>query len=145
MADRRKTYTDQEKAEALKLYETDGPTAVQKAMGINKGTVSRWAKERGIATVATSKTAAATEAASIDAAATRQLVATKTISAADKAVSAILRRLDTEADDLPMKELATVLGILSDKHAVITRMDSDANEHSAVDDWIAHMIGNGDA
>lgn len=141
MADRRKTYTDAEKAEALKLYETEGPSAVEKQLGIPKGTVTRWAKAQGIKTVSSPKTAAATQAASIDAAAIRQGVASKSISAADKAVTAILTRLDTEAYKLPMKDLATVLGILTDKHAVIVRMDAGVENHNAVDAWLDHIMG----
>ncbi|WP_087483985.1 hypothetical protein [Brachybacterium massiliense] len=144
MADRR-TYTPAEKAEALKLYEEQGPTAASEQTGIPKGTIASWAMRAGLQTDRTPKTAAATQAASVDAASVRQGVASKSISAADKAVTAILDRLDTEAHEMPLKELATVLGILSDKHAVITRMDADANEHSAVDEWIAHMIGGGDS
>lgn len=140
MADRR-TYTDQEKADALKLYETEGPTAVEKQLGIPKNTVAGWAKTAGVRTVRSPKTEAATQAASIDAASVRQGVASKSISAADKAVSAILDRLDTEAHELPLKDLATVLGILTDKHAVIVRMDAGTESHNAVDAWLDHILG----
>lgn len=58
----RRSYTDAEKAEALALYETDGPTAVQQAMGIPKGTVTRWAQAAGVATVSNERNAAAVEA-----------------------------------------------------------------------------------
>ena len=141
MADRRKVYTNTEKADALKLYETEGPTAVEKQLGIPKNTVAGWAKAAGVRTVRSPKTAAATQAASIDAAAIRQGVASKSISAADKAVTAILTRLDAEAYELPMKDLATVLGILTDKHAVIVRMDAGVENHNAVDAWLDHIMG----
>ena len=142
MADRRKVYTNTEKADALKLYETEGPTAVEKQLGIPKNTVAGWAKAAGVRTVRSPKTEAATQAASIDAASVRQGVASKSISAADKAVSAILNRLDTEAHELPLKDLATVLGILTDKHAVIVRMDAGTESHNAVDAWLNHILGH---
>lgn len=142
MADRRKTYTEEQRREALALYETEGTTAASKATGIPKSTIDDWARQAGIRTVRNAKTGAATEAAAVDAASIRQGVASKSISAADKAVSAILDRLDTEAHELPLKDLATVLGILTDKHAVIVRMDAGTESHNAVDAWLDHILGN---
>ena len=141
MADRRKTYTEEQKREALTLYETHGPTAAAEQTGIPKGTIASWAMREGLQTDRTPKTAAATEAAAVDAASIRQGVASKSISAADKAVSAILDRLDTEAHEMPIKDLATVLGILTDKHAVIVRMDAGTESHNAVEAWLDHILG----
>jgi hypothetical protein len=64
-------YTQAQKDEALALYETHGPTAVEKQLGIPKGTVTRWAKETGVETVSVSTTRAGTEAASVYAKARR--------------------------------------------------------------------------
>ena len=58
-------YTQEQRDEALALYRTDGPTAVEKKLGIPKGTVTRWAKETGVETVSVSTTRAGTEAASV--------------------------------------------------------------------------------
>jgi len=58
-------YTKAQRDEALALYHTDGPTAVEKKLGIPKGTVTRWAKETGVETVSVSTTRAGTEAASV--------------------------------------------------------------------------------
>ena len=69
-------YTPEQRAEALDLYRTDGPTAVEKKLGIPKGTVTRWAKETGVETVSVSTTRAGTEAASVYAKARRQELAT---------------------------------------------------------------------
>jgi len=57
-------YTQEQRDEALALYHTDGPTAVEKKLGIPKGTVTRWAKETGVETVSVSIAHAGTEAAS---------------------------------------------------------------------------------
>jgi len=46
----RRTYTDEEKAEALAIYQEHGPTAAQDALGIPKGTVTKWAKQAGVKT-----------------------------------------------------------------------------------------------
>lgn len=64
-------YSQAQKDEALALYHTDGPTAVEKKLGIPKGTVTRWAKETGVETVSVSSTRAGTEAASVYAKARR--------------------------------------------------------------------------
>ena len=64
-------YTQEQRDEALALYHTDGPTAVEKKLGIPKGTVTRWAKETGVETVSVSVTRAGTEAASVYAKARR--------------------------------------------------------------------------
>lgn len=65
-------YTESQKAEALDLYRDEGPTAVQKTLGIPKGTVTRWAKEQGIETVSVERTRAGTEAAAVYSKARRQ-------------------------------------------------------------------------
>lgn len=56
-------YTDAEKAEAVDLYVTDGPTAVQAQLRIPKGTVTKWAQAAGVETVSIEKTRSAVEAA----------------------------------------------------------------------------------
>lgn len=144
MADRRKTYTDTEKAEALRMYEEEGPSAVQKNLGIPKNTVAGWAKRTGVRTVRTAKTAAATEAASIDAAAIRQDIATGTAETARAARTELARRLEEDPTSIPTRDLTTLFGVLVDKHIALTRLDAVENDHSAVDAWIEHMIG-GDA
>lgn len=139
MADRR-SYSETEKTEALALYETEGPAAVERKFGIPKGTVSYWATKANVRTVRTPKTAAATEASSVDAAAVRQLVASTTITSARKAGDEILRRLEESAEEIPARDLTTMFGVLIDKHIALVRLDAVENDHSAVDAWIEHMI-----
>lgn len=61
------TYTDEQKAEALRIYVEQGPTAASQAIGANKGTITRWAKNAGLRTNVTPNTQAATAAASAQA------------------------------------------------------------------------------
>lgn len=68
-------YTQAQKDEALALYETNGPTAVEKTLGIPKATVTGWAKSNGVRTVRTERTREATEARSVDLKARRQELA----------------------------------------------------------------------
>ena len=65
-------YTDSQRAAALALYETHGPTAVQKKLGISKATVTGWAKAAGTRTVRNEATREATEARVVDLKARRQ-------------------------------------------------------------------------
>lgn len=68
----RRTYTADQKTAALNMYREQGPTAVQKNLGIPKATVTKWAKAGGIPTVHTARTREATEARSVDLKARRQ-------------------------------------------------------------------------
>ena len=70
-----KTYTQAQRAEAIALYHTEGPTAVEKKLGILKGTVTKWAKAEGVETVSVANTRAGTEAASVYAKSRRQELA----------------------------------------------------------------------
>lgn len=68
-------YTQEQKDAALALYETHGPTAVEKQLSIPKATVTGWAKANGVRTVRTERTREATEARSVDLKARRQELA----------------------------------------------------------------------
>ena len=59
-------YTDSQRAEALALYETHGPTADQKQRSISKATVTGWAKAAGTRTVRNKAMREATEAPVVD-------------------------------------------------------------------------------
>jgi transposase-like protein len=59
-------YTPEQRAEALALYETHGPSAVTARFGIPKTTVASWAKNAGVRTVRTEATRAAVEAKVVD-------------------------------------------------------------------------------
>lgn len=140
----KRSYTEEERQTALKLYESDGPSAVTEQLGIPKQTVAHWAKQSGIRTVRTQKTHEASEAISADNKVLRATIASKTLSAADKASDLILKKLESiekmDADE-GMKDLATVLGILVDKHGALVKMDQSNENHSAVDSWLEHITG----
>lgn len=101
----RRRYTDEQRAEALELYAEQGPTAVQAAMGIPKATVTNWAKAAGIGTVRNAKTAAATEARTLDLASRRVVLAEKLQTVAEVATERELQILAT-----PFPELRDVVG-----------------------------------
>ena len=134
-------YSDEAKREALHTFQNEGLAAAARASGATKTSIRRWAKAAGIVTEHSAKTAAATEAAQIDAAALRAATAGKSIKAADLIADLIIERLPIEGRDIPMKDLATVMGILADKHAVLIKMDQGNEEHAAVDAWLEHVMG----
>jgi transposase-like protein len=77
-------YTPEQRAEALALYETHGPTAVTDQLGIPKQTVQDWAKAAGVRTVRTARTREATEARAVDLKASRQELAALLLADAHK-------------------------------------------------------------
>lgn len=76
-------YTPEQRAAALALYETHGPTAVEKQLGIPKGTVTGWAKANGTRTVRTERTREAVEAVQVDNKLRRQRLVQKLYDRAD--------------------------------------------------------------
>lgn len=97
---KRRTYTNAERSAALTAYEEAGPTQAQKLTGINKGTITRWAKSHSLATVASEKTAKATEAARVNAALKREELRVLLL---DKAID-LLKRMDEEHIDFRGKD-----------------------------------------
>lgn len=62
----RRTYSEAKRQRALKIYESQGPTAVHRLMGIPTSTVERWAKKHGVRSIRNEKMAAAIEARKLD-------------------------------------------------------------------------------
>ncbi len=54
-------YKNQQKLEAVRIYESEGPSEASRQTGIAKATIGTWAKEAGVRTFAPQKTAEATE------------------------------------------------------------------------------------
>lgn len=100
----RRTYTPEQKAEALELYATDGPTAVQERLGIAKATVSDWARANGIRTVRNERTAEAVEAARVD----RELTREKLRDAMLAKALDLIGRMDEEHIDFRGKDAKRV-------------------------------------
>lgn len=121
----RRKYTDDEKAEAVELYETEGTTAASKKLGIPKNTIQGWARKAGVRTVRQSKTQAATDAARSDSAKTRALIEARSYEVADLASAEMIRRLTEEAALIESKDLTPMFGVSVDKGLAISRADSD--------------------
>ena len=156
MADRR-TYTDQEKAEALKLYETEGPTAVEKQLGIPKATVASWARRNGVHTVRNERTREATEAASLDARARRQRIVANQHRITELIQDHLIkgeegRGWDTlvraaggaEFSDslayVPARDRKDVLSALNSSSTIIARLDDQQTDHDDAKSVIGDLV-----
>lgn len=141
----RRTYTEEQKAEAVKLYEEHGTTAASKQTGIPKNTIQGWARKAGVRTVRQAKTAAATEAAKSDSAKTRALLEARSYQIADLASQEMIRRLTDEAPLIESKDLTPMFGVSLDKGLAIHRADSDngATEAKGLLVALAEQIGVG--
>lgn len=158
----RRAYTEDEKAEALKLYEEQGPGAVQKQLGIPKGTVGRWAKAAGVGTVRTENVRARVEAAQLDNAERRANLVKRLYGLAE--ASADLLEAPAEYQTILKGEMGierggrpgfvpaqdkqrelTAMGIAIDKAAMLEKFDNDngAREAKGLLVSLAEQIGVG--
>lgn len=110
----RRSYTDAEKATAIALYESEGPSAVQHQLGIPKATVSDWARANGVRTFGTERTEAATAAHEAAWAERRARMVDKIGRVAEKALDLADSCL-AEGTTSKAKDAATTMAILVDK------------------------------
>jgi len=132
-------YTEAQRAEALELFEAEGPTAVEKQLGIPKNTVAGWAKRAGTRTVRTAKTSAATEARVADTKAVRAMVASDALDVAKLATNIIMQRLQTDPDSINARDLGTLAGIFTDKHLALAKHDA-GNDTTATDSVVDQLL-----
>ena len=153
-----KTYTQAQKDAALALYETHGPTAVEKQLGIPKNTVAGWAKRSGTRTVRTETTRAAVEAKVVDGKLRRQNIVHRLYGQAEKTLDdlegaefrTILKAAggaDTE-DTLtfvPPNDRKTLVQTASSAMTAavnLEKVDADNGQSAAaVDQWLEMMTG----
>lgn len=62
----KRVYTNEQKTEALRIYEAEGTSAASKQTGIPKSTIDQWARKAGVRTVRTENVRARVEAAQLD-------------------------------------------------------------------------------
>ncbi|TSI11959.1 hypothetical protein [Brevibacterium aurantiacum] len=155
----RRVYTDEQREEALRLYETDGPSAASKATGISKGTISGWAKSAGVRTSGTQNVREANEAQSENFKARRNRIIGDLYGLAEDTVNllkepsqyqTILKgAMGVEGPEMPgfipaqdkQREI-TAVGIMLDKALTLESHDASTEEHTAVDAWLAHVMGD---
>lgn len=114
--------------------------AIAREMGCSSSTVSKICKELDLS-FDRSSTENATRAKVIDSKAVRAAIALDTLAATQDLTAVIRNRISRGLEDESFRDLATVLGILVDKHGVLVKMDQSSEEHSAVDEWLNHITG----
>lgn len=150
----RRRYTEEQKAEALKLYETHGPTAVQAQLDIPKGTVSRWAQAAGVGTVRNHRMREAVAAASLDAKARRQRIVENQMAITERLQAQTLAPRwktlvrgeggaeHTETlDYVPGRDAKDMLSALNSSSTIIARLDEQVTEHDDAKSVLADLIG----
>jgi len=137
-----RTYTEEQKHEALELYKTDGPTVVYQQLGIPKSTIDSWARAAGVRTVRNKKTEEATRAREVDSARLRAEASSFAIEGARAAFQKLYERI-TADDDISFKDLGIIGGILADKHLAFLQVDDDGGTQDTVSllDKLAEQIG----
>lgn len=151
-------YTAEQRTEALRIYEAEGPTAVKDQLGIPKQTVMSWAKKAGVRTVRTARTREATEARAVDLKASRQELTALLLEDAHRLRKQLWEpaRLvnfggkdNTLAEvtlDEPLfvdkKNILSAVGIAVDRVIKLEAVDKTGEESgAAVDKWLAMMTG----
>lgn len=154
----RRVYTDEQREEALRLYADDGLAAAHNATGIPKQTIQSWAKRSGVRTSATQNMREANEAQSENFKARRNRIIGDLYGLAEDSVKllkeptqyqTILKgSMGVEGPEMPgfvpaqdkQREI-TAVGIMLDKALTLESHDASTEEHTAVDAWLAHVMG----
>lgn len=142
----RRTYTEEERTEAVELYRQHGPAEASRRLGIAKGTITRWAQARGVETVSVANNEAAVEAARARAAGLREAIRLKLL---EKAHDALCRMDEPhkdfrgkDADEVwwdkapsgDVKNYATSAAILLDKYRLEVGESTSRSEVHTVDE-----------
>jgi transposase-like protein len=138
-----RSYTEEQKHEALELYKTDGPTVVYQRLGIPKSTINSWARAAGARTVRNKKTEDATRATEVDAAMLRAEASSFAVQGARAAFQKLYERISSDDGEISFKDLGIVAGILADKHLAFIQVDDDGGTQDTVSllDKLAEQIG----
>lgn len=126
---------------ALQIYVDHGPSEAERQTRIPKATIVANAKRNGLAPKQDKRTQAAIKSNSLKGEQRRTEVSKLAIAGSQKALKLIVHRLNTQGHDIPIRELGTIFGILTDKHIAISNANRGAETHSAVDAWLENMTG----
>jgi transposase-like protein len=110
----RRSFTDEQRAEALALYAEVGAAEAARRTGIAAGTIQSWASRSGVATACNERTAAAVEAAQQQWAQRRVAMVHEMGRVAAKALRVAENNLDAGSAN-KAKDAATTMAILVDK------------------------------
>lgn len=154
----RRVYTEDEKAEALRIYEEHGPSVAARETGIPKGTIAAWARRGGVRTSAPQNMREANEAQAENFKARRHAIIGRLYGLAEAGLDVLERpeeyqtilkgAMGVEGPVTPgfipaqdRQRECTALGIALDKATTLENFDAGAQDHNAVDSWLAHVMG----
>lgn len=157
----RRVYTEDEKAEALRIYQEHGPSAAARETGIPKGTIAAWARRGGVRTSAPQNMREANEAQSENFKARRHAIITQLYDLAEADIAQLKQPgtyqtimkgpMGVEEVKTPgfipaqdKQREYTALGIALDKATTLENFDAGSQDHNAVDAWLAHVMGGND-
>jgi hypothetical protein len=118
----KRSYTPEQRTQALELYRTDGPRAAAATTGIPLGTITSWAKNAGIRTRAIENAAACVQATSLKWEERRIGLAHEMGRVAELAISRAVDELDHA------QAFATTAAILVDKAQLLTGAATSRHE-----------------
>lgn len=129
-------YSEHQRAEAIRLYSADGPSAASRELGIPKTTIIRWAKDVGAEAPTAMQTAAATAQSQQTAKQKRAMLKEALIDDAEALRLKLSEPYQVvtntgEVVTLPhppareMRDLSVSMGILVDKHLALHATDDD--------------------
>lgn len=156
----RRVYTDEQRENALQLYENDGLAASHNATGIPKQTIQSWAKRAGVRTSATQNMRAANEAAKASNADRRAKLVERLYGVAEQSMDLIESPSEyqtilkgemggegaAQPGFIPAQDKQremTAIGIMLDKAATLEKFDNDngATEAKGLLLALAEQIG----
>lgn len=158
----RRVYSDEQKAEALRIYEAEGTSAASKQAGIPKSTIDQWARKAGVRTVRNENVSARVDAAKLDNSERRAKLVERLYGVAEKSMDLIENPTEYQTilkGDMGREGAAspgfipaqdkqremTAIGIMLDKAAVLEKFDNDngATEAKGLLLALAEQIGVG--
>lgn len=156
----RRVYTDEEKAEAVSLYESEGTSAASKQTGIPKNTIQGWARKAGVRTVRNENVSARVDAAKLDNSERRANLVKRLYGLAESSVDLIESPAEYQTilkGSMGVEDAAqpgfipaqdkqremTAIGIMLDKAATLEKFDNDngATEAKGLLLALAEQIG----
>lgn len=136
----RRTYTPEQKAEALALYAEIGGAEAARRTGISKGTLQSWAHRAGVHSVATERTEAAVKAMQAQWAERRAVMIDEIGAVAHMALMRAEQCITREnPSGRDAKDFATTMAILIDKAQLLTG-DATSRHETVVTDQLDREI-----
>lgn len=155
---KRRTYTDEQKAEALATYRLHGPSIAEKLHDIPRKTIASWASRTGVQTIRTGRTRAAVEARTVDLKARRQELAALLLEDAHRLRAQLWEPTivfnfggkDNDYNEHPVdeptfidkKNIMSAAGMALDRVVKLEGIDNDngANHATSMLDRLAHQL-----